>query len=453
MGSPIAPETELEAALELGLYGPKAQRRRLAALAAAVDAKHDFDVARMRWGSWEPCPDWGESSWACSGELHCPGDVLRVHVVSSDDHEPVVTSHWQSNGREPAAWKVDEIREAAIEHACTAPRNGHARTTRRLVIGQARGWTSDAIEPVEPDPPQDFRAALATAVNAAAQRDLDGGADRLGQGVDHVRPGRAGPQPAVQRPDLLGGQAERHMQATARSDERSEAGTERAVRIRSQRTEPTPRGPTPAAPSPATDVTPPVIPAGGPGRRAQREAATFPMHHAIDLSLVPEVLRPRVEQLQELRALVEDPPPGVDVAANVAQYVANATADVALATAVFIVQALEPAIEAVLVEGRRLSARKKTLVARLQWLRQVLVDMLLQLGTRRLDGPTVGVSLRTGAWRVEKDAGVDVELLDPRFVRRPPPEPDLAAIGEALERGEAVPGFRRVRGADGVVLR
>lgn len=206
------------------------------------------------------------------------------------------------------------------------------------------------------------------------------------------------------------------------------------------------------APSHATDVTPPGIPAGGPGRRAQRTAATFPMH-AIDLTLVPEVLRPRIDQLQELRALVEDPPPGVDVAANVASYVANATSDVALAVAVFLAQALEPAIEATGGQIKRLSARKRLLVERRKWLRKVLLDMLQQLGVRRLDGPTVGVSVRAGAWRVEVDPAVDVELLDPRFVRRPPPEPDLEAIAAALDRGESVPGFRRVQGEEGVQLR
>ena len=396
----LGPETPEEAGAELGYASREQQRRHLAELEELVARKHAFDVDAIVWGEWRPCRMFGRSSWECHGELESEGDVLGVDVVTSPDHDLFWTAEWRSNGRSPAAWKLEELRLAALEHSYSAPseghpragaeaqeRDGHAPPARRLVIAVGRSWTSEAIEPppVEPDPPQDFCAALSQHVNAAAARDL------------------AGDTP-------------------------------------------------PATPDAATGVHP--------ARVTPRAAAPIPpqprtllMHHAIDLSLVPEVLRPRVEELQELRALIEDPPPGIDVAANVAEYVANATADVALAVAVFLAQALDPAIDGVISEGRRLSARAKVLKARRVWLRQVLLDMLQRLGVRRLDGPTVGVSLRAGAWRVEQDPGVDVELLDPRFVRRPPPEPNLAAIADALERGETVPGFRRVQGSEGVMLR
>ncbi|MEM9462104.1 MAG: hypothetical protein AAGF11_48560 [Myxococcota bacterium] len=115
------PETMQEAADDLG-WG--VEPGHLAALAREAEARHDFDVGDMRWGPWSPCPDWGASSWQCTGELHSLGDVLKGHVVVSEDHELVQTWRWRSNGREPAAWRIDGLREAAITRSFTAPK-GH----------------------------------------------------------------------------------------------------------------------------------------------------------------------------------------------------------------------------------------------------------------------------------------------------------------------------------------
>ena len=121
-----------EAAYELGWAGAPDH---LAALVAEVEVRHDFDVGTVRWSPWSPCPHWGESSWQCTGELHAPGDVLECQLVVSEDHELVQTWRWQSNGREPAPWRLDDLRAAAVRHSHTAPKGHHPGVGDREVPG------------------------------------------------------------------------------------------------------------------------------------------------------------------------------------------------------------------------------------------------------------------------------------------------------------------------------
>ena len=117
------PESNREALYDLGWFSERSRRRYMSELEHLVMAKHDFDVDRIKWSAWKPCPDYGPSSWISKGELDSSGDVLVGGVVVSEDHETVVAWEWRSNGREPAAWRADDLHSAAIEHSATAPRN------------------------------------------------------------------------------------------------------------------------------------------------------------------------------------------------------------------------------------------------------------------------------------------------------------------------------------------
>jgi Siphovirus Gp157 len=317
-----APETEREAAEELP------RRGYLWMLVAEVEAKHgEIDVDAIAWGPWLPCPTWGSSSWQAEGLLATTTDTLAVSLVASEDHEPVVTSHWRSNGREPAAWTLDDLREVALEHADTAPKGHHP------------------------------------------------GAEDLAQTV----------------------WPEAHHPAHGR-----------------------------------TYSTEPDMHAANP----------------IDATIAPEI-RTHVRKLEELWALLEAPPDGVDVAANVAAYVAESGEDVVLAIALYLKASLEPALDVGRKERGRILEAVQANEREREWLRGVLVQLLDRLGKDKIKGPTITVRRTAGGKAARMRAGADVDLLPERFVVR---EPRLGAIREALLAGEDVPGFYLAEG-EGVSIR
>jgi hypothetical protein len=163
------------------------------------------------------------------------------------------------------------------------------------------------------------------------------------------------------------------------------------------------------------------------------------MHAAntIDATIAPEI-KAHVRKLEELWALLEAPPDGVDVAANVAAYVAESGEDVVLAIALYLRASLEPALEV----GRRERARILEAVEvndrERRWLRGVLGQLLDRLGVAKVKGPTIRVRRTAGSKAARMRPGADVDLLPERFVVR---EPRLGAIRDALLAGEEVEGF------------
>lgn len=134
-----------EAAYDLGWA---AEPGHLDALVAEAEVRHDFDVEAVRWSLWSPCPEWGESSWQCIGELHTPGDVLECQLVVSEDHEMVQTWRWQSNGREPASWRADDLYDAAVAHADTAPTKHHPRRGSKTRQGHETEGSVSCAAPI-----------------------------------------------------------------------------------------------------------------------------------------------------------------------------------------------------------------------------------------------------------------------------------------------------------------
>jgi hypothetical protein len=164
--------------------------------------------------------------------------------------------------------------------------------------------------------------------------------------------------------------------------------------------------------------------------------------HALDQLLTDEI-KATARKLDELWALLEEPPEGVDVAANVESYVHTATEDEILATGLYLKALLEPAIEAATRERARVLKIKQANEAQRKWMRGLLAEMLDRLGQDKVKGALCTVSRTAGHWQVERDPAVDLSLVPERFLK--PREPAIEAIEQALRRGEKVPGFRRVQ--------
>lgn len=171
----------------------------------------------------------------------------------------------------------------------------------------------------------------------------------------------------------------------------------------------------------------------------------------INLRLVPDEIKPRLRQWQELWALLEAPPSGVDVSANVAAYVAEGGEDLVLALALYLRSSLEPAIATGRAERSAISRAVKRNKAEREWVRDVIGQMLDRLGVDRLAGPTIRLTRTDGQEHVEQDPSVDLDLLDDELVRRTA-EPKLDEITKRLRAGQPVPGFRLVR-RPGVMIR
>ena len=126
----IAPETDREAAEELGHRSTRAQRGRmqlleLEAIALRNPADLEVDTDRIAWGPWAPAPDAGGSSWISVGELATERDVLMVQIITSEDHDDRVRCWWRSNGRSPRVAVEIDVHEAAIGHSYTATKGHH----------------------------------------------------------------------------------------------------------------------------------------------------------------------------------------------------------------------------------------------------------------------------------------------------------------------------------------
>lgn len=160
-------------------------------------------------------------------------------------------------------------------------------------------------------------------------------------------------------------------------------------------------------------------------------------------SSIPTEIRSTVRKLEELWALTEEPPEGLDIEESLADYLAGAGEDVVLATALYLKASLEPAIEVGTRERARVLRLKQANERKRAWMRVKIAEMLDRLGVDRVQGALVSVSRTAGSHAVEQDPLVDLSLLPERFLK--PRQPAIAEIEAALLRGEKVPGFRRVQ--------
>ena len=158
----------------------------------------------------------------------------------------------------------------------------------------------------------------------------------------------------------------------------------------------------------------------------------------IDRTIAPEI-RDHVRRLEELWALLESPPEGVDVAANVSAYVAESGEDVALAIALYLKASLEPALAVGRAERARILEAVQRNERERDWLRGVLGQLLDRLGVDRLKGPTIAVTRTAGSKAAVMLPGADVDMLAERFLA--PREPARGAIRDALLAGDEVPGW------------
>ena len=122
------------------------------------------------------------------------------------------------------------------------------------------------------------------------------------------------------------------------------------------------------------------------------------MHAAapIDATIAPEI-KAHVRKLEELWALLEAPPEGVDVAANVAAYVAESGEDVVLAIALYLKASLEPALTVGRAERARILEALRRNERERDWLRRVLGEVLDRLGLDKVRGPTIAVTRTAGS--------------------------------------------------------
>jgi hypothetical protein len=181
---------------------------------------------------------------------------------------------------------------------------------------------------------------------------------------------------------------------------------------------------------------------------------------SVDLSLIPQQIRSRVGDIDGVRArleeLMEDPEsdPDASIEEAMARFIEDATEDTALALCAYLRTGIEPSLAGLKMEIERLSKRRHVLEARAEWTRNTLVEMLRQLGTKRVQNAEYFATLRAGAERVEPTGDeIDVDMMPDDLVRRTPVVPDLAKVKAAIKAGREVHGYRLGRGPETVVVR
>jgi hypothetical protein len=106
---------------------------------------------------------------------------------------------------------------------------------------------------------------------------------------------------------------------------------------------------------------------------------------------------------------------------------------------------LEASAEAIKHLEERLYRRRKAMESRVKFLRDRLRQAMEITGMKRIDAPqfSISVQLNPAAVDVFEPALLPNEYL--RYPAPPPPEPNKAAIKEAIESGADVPGARLSR--------
>lgn len=107
---------------------------------------------------------------------------------------------------------------------------------------------------------------------------------------------------------------------------------------------------------------------------------------------------------------------------------------------------LESQADAVLQVEARIVARRKALQARSARLRDYLLAGMQAAGVSKIDHPEASISIRANPPAVDvfDEAQIPVEFM--RVPPQPAPQPDKAAIKNAIKAGQEVPGARLVQG-------
>src|SRR5690606_37456223 len=98
---------------------------------------------------------------------------------------------------------------------------------------------------------------------------------------------------------------------------------------------------------------------------------------------------------------------------------------------------LEATTTAMREAEKRIAERRRSAEERIKWLKNYLLTNMQACGISRIDAPEFSIRRQLNPPSVKV---ADERALPPRFLRQPPPEPDRAAIKEALLAGEDVPG-------------
>lgn len=177
-----------------------------------------------------------------------------------------------------------------------------------------------------------------------------------------------------------------------------------------------------------------------------------------DLSLVPEELRDRVREIENLRLsleeMLEDPDADLDgsIEDQTLRFIAASDEETALAAVAYYKDVLEPAIVACKHAQERLRKRRGELEARCDWTKSVVKRQLAKLGVRRVQDATHFASLRAGSLHVRQVGEVDLDLLPDELVKREV-KPRLDEIGRRLKADEHIEGFEIARGEETVVMK
>lgn len=110
---------------------------------------------------------------------------------------------------------------------------------------------------------------------------------------------------------------------------------------------------------------------------------------------------------------------------------------------------LEASVSAMKEAEKRMAQRRKSAENRLKWLYGYLLENMQRCDITRIEAPEYVIRRQLNPPSVRIGSA---EALPPKYLRVPPPEPDKAAIKDALKAGEDVPGAYLERG-ERVVIR
>lgn len=166
----------------------------------------------------------------------------------------------------------------------------------------------------------------------------------------------------------------------------------------------------------------------------------------LDLSLVPRAMRPAIRMIEEL-ALELELADDEDKRAEIEARLLEGGRQTVLALGIYC-HVLGLATEQVQGEAARLGARATRFRDRGKRLRQLGRKAMDTIGVDKpIEGPILTVGPASGKPRVVVAPTVDVDLLPPELVRRPPAEPDKTALAKVLRKNpHAFPGCQLVPG-------
>jgi hypothetical protein len=107
---------------------------------------------------------------------------------------------------------------------------------------------------------------------------------------------------------------------------------------------------------------------------------------------------------------------------------------------------LESSAEQIKAAEQQMAARRKTLEGRAEWLKGYVKTAMERSGITKIECPYFRATIAKNPPSVVVDAFAEIPKGYLRFPDPPPPSADKKLIGEALKRGEAVPGAHLEQG-------